>query len=219
MMANPKTPRTPLRQRVRRRYSVKERLERRGVRLVPHREKGDILWDSDRNYAEYRKRTGIDFEALFKGKRVLDVGCGDGMFVHEARNREILAEGIDPAAPNREGFHRMHLDEFFPDHKFACVVAVKSLPVIPKDAYSRRLAIYDMLRLAEPGGIVVIHLFQGNLSTPRRNDSAGLPSSTLRKLQKSGFELVFPKDYEERLIIKKKNEKQVEHLGKLLGVI
>lgn len=48
--------------------------------------------------------------AQLKGKRVLDFGCGIGSLVRKLRKEGVLAEGIDPRAPNREHFYRIHVE-------------------------------------------------------------------------------------------------------------
>lgn len=54
---------------------------------------------------------GFDSKALkgLKGKRVLDVACGDGSMVRYLRKKDILAEGIDSNAPSNDS-HFMKKD-------------------------------------------------------------------------------------------------------------
>lgn len=207
-------------------FKTKERLEeRRGLKLQPERVLHRPEAPSNRGFSEYQFATGIDFEELYKGKRVLDVACGVGVFVRQAREKGILAEGLDPTAFRAdEHIHRVHLDEFKPKHQYSCVVSMFGLPFYSSDAYNMRSSLYHMLRLVEPGGMLVIHPW--NPEKPRNrppNAMWAITGSTIRKLKQLGFELDFsPPTYNPRymtLIIKKENEVQVMALGQRLGIV
>ena len=207
-------------ERLERGLQTKKRLgERRGLKLRPDRVKrkpwGAI---SSRHYAFYRDATGIDFEKRFKGKRVLDVACGNAYFVREARKKGILAEGLDPAAPLRaRHVHRGHVDKFEPRHKYECVISLLGLPGYSSNAFNVRHSLYHMLRLVEPGGVLVIHPYHPIKISDK------VTGSLVKKLEFFGFEPEFlPPALEEpygTLVMKKKSEKQLEQLGKKLGVI
>jgi len=63
---------------------------------------------------------------LTPGDRVLDVGCGIGLFVLEGRQQGFLTEGVEPSkmltdiARNRIGIdvHNMLIEDFSPPHRF-----------------------------------------------------------------------------------------------------
>jgi SAM-dependent methyltransferase len=213
--------RKPAEQRESDRYMTRERLEkRRGLKLKPEGDSGTTHWTDDRGYKEYSRRTGVDFEGLFRGKRVLDVGCGAGNFVAQARGKGIFAEGVDPNAPaGSEHLHKMNLHEFEPKYKYDCVVSVKAIPVVNETAYGQRQNIYLMLNFLKPGGMLVVNAFQGTFKGEPVRGSQGFSTTMLKKLQKLGFELDFPAKGQDRLIIRKKSEDQVEQLGRMLGVI
>jgi SAM-dependent methyltransferase len=217
-------------QRVEDSFKAKERLARRGLVFRPARpQHSDICTPKTRNYGHYVKSTSIDFEALFKGKRVLDVGCGQGIFVEEARERGILAEGIDPLYEGEnQHIKKTHIDEFDPPHQYPCVVSMYSVPFYSPNAYNQRLSIYHMLRLVEPGGMLVIHPFSPLPPKGRKTRDAlwAVVPSMLKKLRLMDFEIEMnPPTYGDKdffpatLIIKKKNEDQVLALGERLGII
>ncbi len=207
-------------------FRTKERLEeRRGMKFHADRVFHSPEAPSTRNFFSYQSATGVDFEKLFKGKRVLDVGCGMGIFVKQAMEKEILAEGIDPMAlRSNEHIHRIHLDEFNPKHKYSCVVSMFGLPFYSSNAYNVRLSLYQMLRLVEPGGMLVIHPWHPEKPKDRSARAMwAITDSTLRKLKLLGFELEFkPPTYHPdymTLIIKKTDEIQVMALGQRLGIV
>lgn len=207
-------------------FRTKERLEeRRGMKFHADRVFEPPEAPSSRSFFEYQSATGVDFEKLFKGKRVLDVACGMGVFVKQAMEKGILAEGIDPTAfrPN-EHIHRIHLDEFNPKQKYSCVVSMFGLPFYSRNAYNVRLSLYHMLRLVEPGGMLVIHPWHPEKPKNRQARAMwAITGSTLRKLTQLRFVLDFTAPtYHPNygtLIIKKKDEIQVMALGQRLGIV
>lgn len=207
-------------------FRTKERLEgRRGLKFFADRVFHRPEAPSTRDYGSYKKSTGIDFEKLFKGKRVLDVACGMGVFVREAREKGILAEGLDPMAfKGTEHIHKLHIDEFNPKHKYPCVVSMFGLPFYSSNAYNVRFSIYHMLRLVEPGGILVIHPWHPTKPKNRRAEAMwAITGSTLKKLKEVGFDLDFtPPTYDPRcgtLIIKKPGEIELLMLGQRFGIV
>lgn len=214
-------------QRIADRFKTKKRLTGRRLGFYPDRIPNREIecLTPMRGFEEYKLFTSIDFEKLFKGKRVLDVACGRGVFVREAREKGILAEGLDPQYNGKNThIHRGYLDEFNPKHKYPCVISMFGLPYYSSNAYNRRLSLYGMLRLVEPGGMLVIHPWFPEKPKGIKQDAMyAISGSTLRKLGLLQFELDYrPPTYGPEyatLIIKKKNERQVELLGKLFGVI
>jgi SAM-dependent methyltransferase len=59
---------------------------------------------------------GLDEKRLreFKGKGVLDIGCGEGILVEFLREMGIQAEGIDPHAPSKTYFMRRKINGVYP---------------------------------------------------------------------------------------------------------
>jgi len=212
--------RKPRTQRERDRLNTRERLEkRRRIKLIPETKTAEAEYTRDWHYSDYREHMGVDFKELFEGKRGLDVGCGYGNFVKEARRKGILVEGVDTAAPQGEYFHRVLFHDFKPKHKYAFITSHLSIPKYNKGAYSRRLNIYLMLKCLEPEGMLIIHPFTGDRKYARLKGNDSIAGATLRKMESLGLEIDYPERGQERIIIKKKNEKQVERLGRMLGVI
>lgn len=59
--------------------------------------------------------------------RVLDVGCGDGASTRRLRAIGFEAVGLDPDAPDEEGFLRLPLEALPGELRFDAAVAVRSL--------------------------------------------------------------------------------------------
>ncbi|MCX6801645.1 MAG: methyltransferase domain-containing protein [Candidatus Diapherotrites archaeon] len=211
--------RKPPEQRESDRYRTRERLEKRGLKFMPETDTVNAKYTRDRSYSDYKELTGVDFEGLFKGKRGLDVGCGYGKFVEQARKKGILVEGVDPVAPEGEYFHRVLFHEFKPKHKYDFVVSIESIPKYNKSAYSRRLNLYLLLKCLVPGGMLIMNPFLAGREHARLQGNVGIWGSTIRKMEKLGFEIDCPEQHQERIIIGKKSEEQVERLGRMLGVI
>jgi ubiquinone/menaquinone biosynthesis C-methylase UbiE len=100
------------------------------------------------------------------GRRVLDVGCGDGALVCAASARGAEATGVDPnpamlvaarelaaRAGVRAAFMEGRIEHLpFPDISFDIVTAVTVLCLVPNAA----VAVREMARVLKPGGRLVI---------------------------------------------------------------
>lgn len=105
------------------------------------------------------------------GKRVLDVGCGEGRFCRMFAERGALVTGVDPtvslieAAKGRDsnGDYRIAGGELLPfeNESFDLVVSYLVLIDIP----DFRAAIAEMARVAKPGGKVVVANLQSFATT------------------------------------------------------
>ena len=73
---------------------------------------------------------GIDaviLEALPRGSRIVDVGCGDGGLVERLAEGGLDAVGVDPRAPARPRLVQRRLEELAAPEPFAAACAVMSL--------------------------------------------------------------------------------------------
>lgn len=214
----------------------KEKLiKRKGLKLKPDKISPPLSESfkrvtRSRNYQNYSKISLTDF-SVFRGKRVLDVGCGDGVFVQEARERGILAEGIDPTFTGKNpNIKNLNLNEFKSKQKYDCVISIYGLPYYSSNTFNARLAVYQMLKLVKPGGTLIVY----PVTFPNKSFSAnpyqaraprvpsGVTLSMIRKLRAEGFEIQIKKrskSLQATLIVRKKNEPQTKKLGERLGVI
>lgn len=135
------------------------------------------------------QRLILDLMANLAGRRVLDVGCGDGALVRAAVARGAEATGIDPDpamltaarshavnAGVRATFLEGRIESLpFPDSSFDVVVAVTVLCFV-RDAAG---AVRELARVLRPGGRLVIgELGRWNLWAATRRIRGWLGSRT-----------------------------------------
>lgn len=92
--------------------------------------------------------------------RVLDIGCGDGLFFPELRELAAAVEGIEPderlvseaARPDGLIHVRPFDDSFRPEHRYGLIVMLDVLEHLPEPVQALR----HVVRLLEPGGHVLI---------------------------------------------------------------
>lgn len=119
---------------------------------------------SDDRY--YRDRVEQLLRALphwFRGNRLLDVGCGDGHWLHLMGNREWRVAGVEPS-PRASAFAREHYgldvrtgeltEQAFPAGSFDAVTFWHSL----EHVHDPRAAMVAACRLLSPGGIVAVQV-------------------------------------------------------------
>ena len=113
---------------------------------------------------EARRQACLDFVAPEKGERILEVGCGSGLFVRSlagAVGKTGLVHGVDlsdqqitVAGKNCAELDQVKLDTGdvlnlpFGDKEFHAVVSIQTLEYVP-DVES---AIRELLRVVKPGG-------------------------------------------------------------------
>lgn len=92
--------------------------------------------DKDVPLKYQRAIMGLNRQVLrgLKGRRALDVGCGDGQLVEFLRRNGVLAEGIDSRAPNKIYFMKRNIGfnerEGFPTGKEYSLVTAFQNPVL-----------------------------------------------------------------------------------------
>jgi SAM-dependent methyltransferase len=87
--------------------------------------------------------------------RVLDVGCGAGATTRRLRELGHEALGVDPEAPNGEGFERVGIESFDGDGWFDAALVVRSLHHVGRlDA-----AVDAIANALKPGSRLVIFEF------------------------------------------------------------
>ena len=152
--------------------------------LAEEKRAGRQFWDANpcggqwQNYAafsEWIERTEpYAFDVLAKfdwtGKRVLEVGCGQGTVLNHLARRRAEAVGVDMSmvsiARTRDGAHelghRVGLAQSdaeslpFPDGHFDAVVSFGVLHHTPDTAKSIR----EVRRVLKPGGIAIVMLYR-----------------------------------------------------------
>jgi SAM-dependent methyltransferase len=87
--------------------------------------------------------------------RVLEVGCGEGELARRLDDAGYAVTGIDPEAPDEEGFIRTDLESFAADAPFDAAVASRSLHHLG-DLDQALASLRDALR---PGARLVVYEF------------------------------------------------------------
>ncbi|HWB12498.1 MAG TPA: class I SAM-dependent methyltransferase [Pirellulales bacterium] len=90
-----------------------------------------------------------------EGKRLLDIGCGDGHFLLEAQRRgwQVSGTEIEPEQGRSHGLDiRAAVEEFGPDERFDCVTLWHSLEHLPKPLDT----LHRVNELLKPGGDLLI---------------------------------------------------------------
>jgi SAM-dependent methyltransferase len=87
--------------------------------------------------------------------RVLEVGCGEGALTGRLAERGYEVLGLDPDAPDKEGFTRSTLEEFEPRAAFDAGVAVRSLHHL----HDADRALYNLRDALVPRGRLVLFEF------------------------------------------------------------
>lgn len=107
--------------------------------------------------AQDRWWRGLDalvLEALPRGSRILDVGCGDGALVERLAKGGLDAVGVDPRAPDRPRLVQRSLEELEAPEPFDAACAVMSLHHADLDRVVPTIA-----RLLRPGGRLYVFEF------------------------------------------------------------
>ena len=137
-------------------------------------------------------RVVFDLAGPLAGKRVLDVGTGDGTYAIEAARRRAQVTGLDPdpamlgaaRARAREGGVSVALQEgraealAFGDASFQVVLAITVLCFVP-DSHA---AVKEIARVLAPGGTLVLgDLARFSVWAARRRMRAWLGEGTWRR--------------------------------------
>jgi SAM-dependent methyltransferase len=102
----------------------------------------------------WRGLDALILEALPRGSRIVDVGCGDGALVERLAEGGLDAVGVDPRAPDRPRLIQRSLEELEPPEPFDAACAVMSL----HHADLARV-IPTIARLLRPGGRLYVFEF------------------------------------------------------------
>ncbi len=113
-----------------------------------------------RNFTKLCNRLSKNY--ILTGKRLLEVGCAEGWFLEEAKNRGMIVSGIEPSIPHAEisrnkGFEV--ITDFFPEDiykfgEFDFIVFNDVFEHLPDP----KAAIKRCEELLAPGGVLVINL-------------------------------------------------------------
>ncbi len=102
----------------------------------------------------WRGLDALILEALPRGSRILDVGCGDGALVERLAEGGLDAVGVDPRAPARPRLIQQQLEELDPREPFDAACAVMSLHHADLDR-----VVPSIVRLLRPGGRLYVFEF------------------------------------------------------------
>lgn len=86
---------------------------------------------------------------------VLEVGCGDGALTRRLAERGFEALGLDPEAPDEDGFVGFTLEEFRSGAEFHATVAIRSLHHL----HDPDRALDNLSALLRPGARLVVFEF------------------------------------------------------------
>ena len=98
---------------------------------------------------------GIDsliLDALPRGSRILDVGCGNGAFVERVAEGGLDAVGVDPHAPARPRLIQGRVEDLEPLEPFDAACALMSLHHAELDS-----AVPSIARLLRPHGRLYVY--------------------------------------------------------------
>jgi SAM-dependent methyltransferase len=131
---------------------------------------GDDRW--------WRGFDAVVVDAVARGSRVLDVGCGDGGLVERLAAGGFDALGVDPQAPPRPRLLQKRVEEVGPIGPFDVVCAVMTLHHVQLDP-----VLAAIVRLLRPGGRLLAYEFaweaydQRAASWLARHDRSGADNS------------------------------------------
>lgn len=121
----------------------------------------------DETYITSRLKVGKVRQYLSTADKILDVGCGVGLFVREAREQGLYAEGIEPSqrlcdiAKNNIGaeIHNIMIEDFQPPAKFKGVILWDVL----EHVYDPVRILEKCSKLTEKGGYLFVSVpnFEG----------------------------------------------------------
>lgn len=109
-------------------------------------------------YPVYLEKTRLILEALdeHKGKRILDLGCGEGVFVRRLRELGHDVRGLDLHYQSDVVERGSMLDAPFSDESFDIVLC---LDVLEHLQYAEQdVAIREIQRMLKPGGLLIATL-------------------------------------------------------------
>lgn len=119
-------------------------------------------------YGRHKVDVALDRELqrLPKGAKVLDAGCGTGVYLKRFANMGLVPVGLEPAegmiASARRDNPGVQIEQGvitklpFPDQSFDAVTAIEVLRYLHRDDI--RLAYAEMMRVLKPGGILFVTL-------------------------------------------------------------
>lgn len=120
------------------------------------------LEESLRETAEDDARRFRDCRELIAGKRLLDVGCGNGGFLMKARGVAQAAVGVEPEAALGEHFSRERLTVVRSVDEITAVFDVITLFHVLEHLADPRSLLSALKRLAAPGATIVVEVPNAN---------------------------------------------------------
>lgn len=117
---------------------------------------------------EVEKKLAFDMVPLTKGMRILDLGCGTGIYTSLLKDHECKVTGIDLSDKMleiaRAKFPDIHFIQSniyalpFPDNKFDLVFSMATFEFIEE----LEMAYYEIRRVVKPGGKIFIGTINGD---------------------------------------------------------